>query len=71
MKSGLLFSRFFHSLDWYNRIPNDCNEVVSEDHEQNCRETLLCILAFALQILPLRACNLCVLQGMMSPNFPG
>ena len=43
-----------HSLDWYNRIPNDWNQVVSEDHEQDSRENLLCILAVALQILPLR-----------------
>ena len=66
MKSGLLFSRF----DWYNRFPHDWNQVVSEDHEQNCRETLPCILAFALQILLLQSCNLYVLQGMILSNFP-
>ena len=50
---------------------NDWNHVVSEDHEQNCRENLLCILAFALQMLPMKSFNLHVLQGMISPNFPG
>ena len=50
------------SLDWYKRFPNDWNQVVAEDHEQNCRDNLLCFHAFALQILLLQACNLHVLQ---------
>ena len=62
MESGLYFV-ILHSLDWYNRFPSDRNQVVSEDHEQNCRENLLCILPFALQILLLQAYNLHVLQG--------
>ena len=37
-----------HSLDWYNRFPSDWNAVFSENHEQKCRESLLCILTFAL-----------------------
>ena len=60
-----------HSLEWYNRFPNDWNQIVSEDHEQNCRENFLCILAFALQMLSLRTHNLYVLQGMSSSKFPG
>ena len=50
----LALFEILHSLDWYNRFPNDWKQVVSEDHGQNCRENLL---AFALQILLLRACN--------------
>ena len=58
-----------HILDWYNRFSCDWNLVVSEDHEQNCRETQLCILAVALQILLLQAKNLFVPQGMLLLNF--
>ena len=66
MKSGLLFSRFFIALiGTINRFPNDWNQVVSEDHEQNCRGNLLCFLAFALQILLLLACDIHVLQGII------
>ena len=67
--SGLLSSRFFIAfLDWYNRFPNDWNQVVFEDYEKNCGETLLCILAFAPQILFLQAYNLHVFQGINSLN---
>ena len=66
----LALFEILYSLDWYNRFPNDWNQVVSEDHEQNCRENLLRILTSALQFLPLPVCNLYVLQEMTSSNFP-
>ena len=60
-----------HSLDWYNRFSCDWNQVVSEDHDQNCRETQLCILAVSLQIWLLQAKNLYVPQGMFFIEFSG
>ena len=48
MKPGLFFSRLSTVLIGTTDIQND-----SEDQEQNCREILLCMLAFALQILAL------------------
>ena len=55
-----------HSLDWYNRFSCDWNQVVSEDHEQNCRETQL-----SPQILLPQAYNLYVPQGMFLIEFSG
>ena len=59
-----------HSLDWYNRFSCDWDQVVYEDHEQNCGETQLCILAVSLQILLLQAKIFMFLKECFLLNFP-
>ena len=64
MKSGLLFSRFFIPLVGTKDFQT-IGIKLSLKITNKCRDNLLCLHAFALEILLLQTFNLCVLQGMI------